>query len=135
MSYWIVKVKHPTTGRTLYLWDQGMLRTSEFPYGAPGHFDEGKHNAYRFSSGQQAERAIGGMLGLGRKAKIAQVESSDPTRTPLVDKALAQLQRQYDYESDCPLAHLQPDDCSWRAIAALLRYVEALERAAKKHQK
>jgi hypothetical protein len=132
MSYWVVRVKHVATRKVMYLQDQGMLRTKEEPYGGPGLFASGKRTAYRFASGQQAEQARNGMLGQGRTAEVLQVVTKGATRTMLVDKALANLERQYGYESDCPGAHLQPDDCSWRAIGALLRYVEQLEKAQKR---
>jgi len=127
MGYWIVK-STDHRGKVVYLQDQGMLRTRTATWcgNGPGLFGP-KKSAFRFVYGEQASRAIAGMLGLGRKAMAVAVETKKPYRSFLVDQALADLHRDVAYESDLPGAHLQPDDCSYRCQAALIKYVRELE--------
>lgn len=130
MGYWIVKGGTKVNGKTVYLQDQGMLRTEDQPRGGPGFFGP-KKSAFRFASGEQATRATLGMLNLGRGALPVAVETRKPHRSFLVDQAIADLERDVEYESDLPKAYMQPDDCSYRCKAALLRYVRELEAALK----
>jgi hypothetical protein len=125
MGYWIVK-STDHRGKVVYLQDQGMLRTEDQPRGGPGLFGP-KKSAFRFVYGEQASRAVAGMLGLGRKAMAVAVETKKPHRSFLVDQALADLERNVEYESDLPKAYLQLDDCSYRCQAALIKYVRELE--------
>lgn len=129
MGYWIVKSRD-SRGKVVYLQDQGMLRTEDLPHGGPGLFGP-KRSAFRFASGQQAVRACSGMLGIGRHAMEEAVETKRPHRSFLVDQAIADLERDVEYESDLPKAYLQPDDCSYRCKAALLGYIKELEKALK----